>query len=79
MFELPEKVVTLATAIREAGGRALLVGGCVRDLLMGAAPKDWDLEVYGLESANFASLDGFGRSKLCRRALRVYKLDHERT
>ena len=35
--------------IRDAGGRPLLVGGCVRDLLLGANPKDLDIEVYGLE------------------------------
>ena len=27
----------------------MLVGGCVRDELMGVPPKDWDLEVYGIE------------------------------
>ncbi len=26
----------------------MLVGGCVRDELMGVAPKDWDVEVYGV-------------------------------
>src|SRR5438067_9401082 len=41
----------LARAVREAGGRALLVGGCVRDALMGRASKDWDVEVYGVASA----------------------------
>jgi tRNA nucleotidyltransferase (CCA-adding enzyme) len=35
--------------IRDAGGRPVLVGGCVRDLLLGANPKDLDIEVYGLE------------------------------
>lgn len=35
--------------IRKAGGRPLLVGGCVRDMLLGHAPKDLDIEVYGLE------------------------------
>jgi tRNA nucleotidyltransferase (CCA-adding enzyme) len=39
----------LCRIIREAGGRPLLVGGCVRDLLLGATPKDLDIEVYGLE------------------------------
>ncbi len=29
--------------LREAGFQALLVGGCVRDLLLGAAPKDFDV------------------------------------
>ena len=46
-----QKVISLAQTIRDAGGRALLVGGCVRDALMGAQPKDWDLEVYQLKPA----------------------------
>jgi len=51
MSEIPQKVITLSEAVRDAGGRALLVGGCVRDVLMGQQPKDWDLEVYGIEPA----------------------------
>ena len=40
----------IARAVKEAGGRALMVGGAVRDLLMGAGSvKDIDLEVYGLD------------------------------
>ena len=38
----------IAEAVRDAGGRALLVGGCVRDALLGVAAKDVDIEVYGL-------------------------------
>ena len=38
----------LATRVRQAGGRAMLVGGCVRDGLMGVPCKDIDIEVYGL-------------------------------
>jgi tRNA nucleotidyltransferase (CCA-adding enzyme) len=45
----PQKVTDLALAVKDAGGRAMLVGGCVRDELMGIEPKDWDLEVYGVE------------------------------
>ncbi|TVP76346.1 MAG: HD domain-containing protein, partial [Puniceicoccaceae bacterium] len=33
-----------------AGGRALLVGGCVRDGLLGIPAKDIDMEVYGLHA-----------------------------
>ncbi len=29
--------------LRAAGYRALLAGGCVRDLLMGREPRDWDI------------------------------------
>lgn len=38
----------IARRVRDAGGRALLVGGCVRDRLFGGQPKDFDFEVYGL-------------------------------
>jgi len=41
-------VLDVCRAVREAGGRALLVGGCVRDALLGREPADHDLEVYGV-------------------------------
>lgn len=41
-------VAGVVAAAAAAGGRALLVGGCVRDALMGRACKDIDIEVYGL-------------------------------
>jgi tRNA nucleotidyltransferase (CCA-adding enzyme) len=72
---LPEKVVALAGAVRDAGGRALLVGGCVRDLLMSGKPKDWDLEVYGIEPSKLrALLDQFGPVNVVGEAFTVYKL-----
>ena len=40
----------IASRVRAAGGRALLVGGAVRDALLGGVRvKDVDLEVFGLE------------------------------
>ncbi len=41
----------IVAAVAGAGGRALLVGGCVRDALLGERPKDVDIEVYGLPAA----------------------------
>ena len=43
-------VIEVAELVKSAGGRALLVGGCVRDRLLGGEPKDFDIEVYGLSS-----------------------------
>lgn len=43
-----EQVLKLATAINRAGGRAMLVGGCLRDMEMGLVPKDFDIEIYKL-------------------------------
>jgi tRNA nucleotidyltransferase (CCA-adding enzyme) len=40
----------VAELLKAAGGRALLVGGCVRDGLLGIAAKDVDMEVYGLNA-----------------------------
>ena len=78
MSIFPEKVVRLASAVHEGGGRALLVGGCVRDLLMKVAPKDWDLEVYGLQPlALRAALERFGKVSVVGEAFSVYKLDHD--
>jgi tRNA nucleotidyltransferase (CCA-adding enzyme) len=42
--------------IYSAGGRAFIVGGAVRDKLMGLKPKDLDLMVTGLSVDDFLSL-----------------------
>ncbi|MDQ1728280.1 MAG: hypothetical protein QOD33_405 [Pyrinomonadaceae bacterium] len=78
MYRIPEKVIALANVVRDAGGRALLVGGCVRDPILGLEPKDWDLEVYGLEPATLRTLlDAFGPVNVAGEAFTVYKLGTE--
>ena len=48
--DLLDAVVAVAGLVKDAGGRALMVGGAVRDLLMGApSVKDVDIEVFGIE------------------------------
>lgn len=77
MAEVSEKVVSLAKTIRAAGGRALLVGGCVRDALMGVQPKDWDLEVYQLDAGRLRQiLDDCGPVNVVGESFTVYKLGH---
>lgn len=64
MADRPQKIIDLAARIREQGGRAMLVGGCVRDELMGVEAKDWDIEVYGVEPEKLkALLEGFANRK----------------
>jgi tRNA nucleotidyltransferase (CCA-adding enzyme) len=78
MVNLPEKVIALARMISDASGRALLVGGCVRDELMGNQPKDWDLEVYELAPERLRELlDNFGSVNAVGEAFTVYKLGHD--
>ena len=73
--DLPQKLINLSVAVRDAGGRALLVGGCVRDGLMGVAPKDWDVEVYGVPPDRLREiLDSFGPVNVVGEAFTVYKL-----
>jgi len=53
----------------------MLVGGCVRDALMGVEPKDWDLEIYGVEPQKLREiLDTFGKVDAVGEAFTVYKL-----
>jgi tRNA nucleotidyltransferase (CCA-adding enzyme) len=52
----PDTALALAAAIRTEGGRALLVGGWVRDRLRGHPSKDVDLEVFGLPVERLARL-----------------------
>ncbi len=47
--ELPESLLIVCQHIASGGGKAWLVGGCVRDLLLGIRPKDFDIEVYRLK------------------------------
>ena len=41
-------IAQLAASALSSGGRALLVGGAVRDSLLGMEPKDQDVELYGI-------------------------------
>jgi len=43
-----ERIRGLANAAKESGGQLLVVGGAVRDLLLGFQPVEFDLEVFGL-------------------------------
>jgi tRNA nucleotidyltransferase (CCA-adding enzyme) len=56
LLSMNEQVLRLCEAVRKAGGRAMLVGGWVRDYLMGIQSKDFDLEVYALEPERLRSL-----------------------
>jgi poly(A) polymerase/tRNA nucleotidyltransferase (CCA-adding enzyme) len=42
-YSIPQPVGDTLKALTEAGFEAHIVGGCVRDLLIGRVPKDWDI------------------------------------
>jgi tRNA nucleotidyltransferase (CCA-adding enzyme) len=75
MTHAPELVQDIARAVRAEGGRALLVGGWVRDDLLGRASKDLDVEVFGVEAARLAALLArFGRVDTIGESFTVYKI-----
>ncbi len=42
-FNIPGEVKLVTDGLENAGFEAYIVGGCVRDLLTGKTPKDWDV------------------------------------
>ncbi len=41
--DIPKEVISIVERLEEAGFEAFAVGGCVRDLLLGRKPTDWDI------------------------------------
>ena len=65
----------VARAVRDAGGRALIVGGWVRDTLRGVDSKDIDIEAYGLPADKLhAVLAGLGPVNSVGASFAVFKL-----
>src|SRR5581483_8192821 len=65
----------IAAAARTAGGRALIVGGWVRDLLRGHPSKDIDIEVFGIGQPELAALLApLGRVEAVGQSFPVYKV-----
>lgn len=55
--KLLDAVMSIAALAKSAGGRALMVGGSVRDLLLGSRNvKDVDIEVFGVEPGRLREL-----------------------
>lgn len=61
---IPGEVTEVSETLEKAGFKAYLVGGCVRDLLLKRAPKDWDLttdaspeQIMALFSESFCNND----------------------
>ena len=54
--ELAAALVRVCQLIADAGGRAWLVGGVVRDGFLGLSTGDLDLEVFGLPAADLRSV-----------------------
>ena len=75
MASARETVIKIANAVAERGGRALLVGGSVRDDLLGLEPKDFDVEIYGIVPEDVEKLlREFGNVSDVGKAFAILKL-----
>src|SRR4051812_29968956 len=52
--KIPREVLEVTETLEKAGFEAYIVGGCIRDLLLGRTPKDWDVTT----SANPEQIQG---------------------
>jgi len=68
-------IFEIARAVRARGGRALVVGGWVRDRLLGIDSKDVDVEIFGVPANDLPGLlDPFGNVEPIGQSFPVYKI-----
>ncbi|HCJ11761.1 MAG: polynucleotide adenylyltransferase [Verrucomicrobia bacterium GWF2_51_19] len=75
---LPPEIALLcekiASRVAEVGGRAFVVGGCVRDSVLGLPAKEADMEVFGLSQEALEACLGAFRVEYVGKSFGVYKL-----
>ena len=74
MIEIPQDLLAVLRSLRRHG-RPYLVGGCVRDALLGKKPKDFDIEVFGVSWEDLQTvLERSGPTDVVGRSFAVAKL-----
>lgn len=72
---LPKQLLEISNLIISSGGKCCLVGGWVRDSLLGLSSKDYDVEVYGLSEKKLLKiLSKYGRPNTVGRSFGVIVL-----
>lgn len=74
-IEAYKTVIEIAKAIQKEKGKALLVGGCVRDMILGKISKDFDIEVYKSEALKLEKIvKQFGKVSDIGKAFGILKM-----
>jgi len=72
---IPKTLYNILKALSANNLQALLVGGAVRDAIMGYKPKDMDIEVYGTNYDSLLNiLKDFGKTNLVGKSFGIIKL-----
>lgn len=74
MSSIPAPIKMIVQRIKQAGGRTLLVGGAVIDIVQSREPKDWDLEIYGLDYVDLERIFADHLPKTVGKAFGVMKI-----
>ena len=59
-IKLPEDVREIMSVIKEYGATSYVVGGCVRDSILGSEPHDWDICTPALPGELLVEFEGKG-------------------
>ena len=75
-FNIPKILEDILNDLQELGATPILVGGCVRDYFLNIPVKDYDIEIFGIDSFETIenSLKKFGSVKLVGKSFGVLTL-----
>ncbi len=72
---IPKALQEVCRTLEQKGASTWLVGGCVRDMLLGKQTQDWDIEVFGIHEPYLARvLETLGRFEYVGKHFGVCKL-----
>jgi len=78
-MKLPEIIKEVSQKLQKRGARAIVVGGSVRDHFLNLPIKDYDVEVYGLDSLDelVSILEQYGSVNLVGKSFGVLKFSYD--
>jgi len=79
-MKLPDILLTISKRLKEEHAKAIVVGGSVRDHFLNLPIKDYDIEVYGLDTMEELEkiLSEFGSVNLVGKSFGVLKFVHKK-
>ncbi len=77
MIKIPEALIPLVDALHTNGASCVIVGGFIRDTILGSESKDIDIEVYNIRDYDemIDILKPFGNLNLVGKSFGVLKMD----